>query len=64
MFEDTSMLIQSAVDGYSVCTFAYWQTGSGKTMIMISDKDSPSIVPRVLKKVPVQGVALRAGAVQ
>ena len=31
VFKDTRMLIQSAVDGYSVCKFAYWQTRARQT---------------------------------
>jgi excinuclease UvrABC helicase subunit UvrB len=31
IFEDSKMLMQSAVDGFNVCIFAYGQTGSGKT---------------------------------
>ena len=31
IFEDTKMLMQSAIDGFNVCVFAYGQTGSGKT---------------------------------
>ena len=31
IFEDSKMLMQSAIDGFNVCLFAYGQTGSGKT---------------------------------
>ncbi|XP_030000083.1 putative LOC110439812 homolog [Sphaeramia orbicularis] len=48
LFEDTSRLIQSAIDGYNVCIFAYGQTGSGKTFTMVGDKErkNPGIMPR------------------
>ena len=53
VFEDTNMLIQSAVDGYNVCIFAYGQTGSGKTYTMIGDHDQnfPGVAPRAFKKI-------------
>eukprot|EP00941_MAST-03F_sp_MAST-3F-sp1_P005328 g5328.t1 len=35
VFADTKRLIQSAVDGFNVCIFAYGQTGAGKSFTMI-----------------------------
>ncbi|RXM30781.1 Kinesin-like calmodulin-binding protein-like [Acipenser ruthenus] len=53
VFEDTSRLIQSAVDGYNVCIFAYGQTGSGKTFTMIGDKElkSSGVMPRAFNRI-------------
>lgn len=48
MFEDTKRLIQSAIDGYSVCIFAYGQTGSGKTWTIQGNVEAgqPGLTPR------------------
>ena len=46
VFEDTKRLIQSAVDGYNVCIFAYGQTGAGKTHTIQGNASDPGIAPR------------------
>lgn len=48
MFEDCERLIQSAIDGYSVCIFAYGQTGSGKTFTIQGNEQNPGLTPRAI----------------
>ena len=50
IFEDTKMLMQSAIDGVNVCLFAYGQTGSGKTYTIQGTPENPGIVPRALSE--------------
>ena len=51
VFEEISMLVQSALDGYKVCIFAYGQTGSGKTYTMLGDDESPGMIPLSLEQI-------------
>jgi kinesin family protein C1 len=39
VYQEVQPLVQSALDGYSLCIFAYGQTGSGKTHTMIGDTE-------------------------
>jgi hypothetical protein len=48
VFEDSERLIQSAVDGFNVCIFAYGQTGAGKTYTMSGPEEDPGILPRAV----------------
>ncbi len=51
VFEEVSMLVQSALDGYRVCIFAYGQTGSGKTHTMLGNPSDEGIIPRSVRQV-------------
>ncbi|KAK8771691.1 hypothetical protein V5799_025065 [Amblyomma americanum] len=53
VYAEVSQLVQSALDGYHVFTFAYGQAGAGKTHTMEGDEDDElrGIIPRALRQV-------------
>lgn len=50
VFEDAAPLATSVLDGYSVCIFAYGQTGTGKTFTMEGTEESRGVNYRTLEE--------------
>ena len=52
IFNEVSSLVQSAIDGYRCCIFAYGQTGTGKTHTMQGGSgEERGIIPRSLEMI-------------
>eukprot|EP00494_Astrolonche_serrata_P024904 UN25164 len=51
IFEELGGTINSVLDGYNVCIFAYGQTGTGKTYTMEGTKENPGVNVRALQKI-------------
>jgi len=53
VFEEISLLVQSALDGYRVAILAYGQTGSGKTHTLIggSESEEAGMIPRTVDSI-------------
>jgi hypothetical protein len=48
VFENARHLVQSALDGFTVCILAYGQSGAGKTHTMYGNLEMPGICPRAI----------------
>eukprot|EP01113_Clastostelium_recurvatum_P042912 TRINITY_DN7008_c0_g1_i4.p1 TRINITY_DN7008_c0_g1~~TRINITY_DN7008_c0_g1_i4.p1 ORF type:complete len:799 (+),score=286.11 TRINITY_DN7008_c0_g1_i4:198-2399(+) len=48
VWDDTQSVVQSAVDGYNACIFAYGQTSAGKTHTMTGTQADPGLTPRAV----------------
>ena len=46
-----SEIVQSTVEGYNGCIFAYGQTSSGKTFTMTGTRSSPGVIPQATAEV-------------
>ncbi len=54
VFADTKKLVQSAIDGYNVCIFAYGQTGTGKSYTITGnrkDQTHMGVMPRAFNEI-------------
>jgi len=51
LYGEVTGLVQSALDGYVACIFAYGQTGAGKTYTMQGTPEAQGLIPRSLEAV-------------
>jgi len=61
VFDEISLLVQSALDGYKVAIFAYGQTGGGKTHTMSGPEGSTAagVIPRSIDLIFAEASAMR-----